>query len=149
MRAAILRGEARCRANGRAGAARGIAVFLLAFAILAAACSQGAGELIHSSSQAAGPTSPLSEPDVSFDITYPAGTNVNLAVVGAGESLDLGASAKILGIDGSPGTITSVGSEPEQDATTIKPQSRVGTIVSVPNILIGPDATASVARSSG
>ena len=108
-----------------------VASVALSLALYAGVCSDGAAAAF-----------------VSFELTYPAGQEFNRATIGASGDLKIGPDARILGENDTPGSIANAGSE-AGDATSIGPGATVGAIVSIPNVIVGPKATATSATSAG
>lgn len=122
---------------------------VLGFVVLVGACS---GEDVADESprveQASSPLMPTKPITASFELTYPAGTDVDRVAVGAGARLDLGPAVRILGGDESAFAVTNVGAS-FGDFTTLGPNVKVGAVRSVPSIVAGPGIDAHSLTSSG
>ncbi len=93
---------------------------------------------------------------ISFDLVFPAGTNVQSTTVGARSHLEVGAGAKVLGESPLGGLLSSAGSDDEDEdedeadelKTRIGPNAIVGDVLSVPRIDLGAHASAFRATSA-
>lgn len=129
----------------------GSASILSLIAVLAAvACGRGDASLEATGTSRAEisspstPPPPPGAPPISFDLVYPPGYGVNNVAVGASEDLVLSSHDTIVATDGSPGNVTSTGTE----ETRIGPGARLGNIASVGRIELAPGVTALSAKSA-
>jgi hypothetical protein len=80
-----------------------------------------------------------------FELLFPSGYGLSKVVVAASDQLLLGPHVQIEAIDGSPGTVTSAGTE----KLRVGPDSRTGKIVSRGDIRLDSHVSALSAESSG
>lgn len=132
----------------RSGVVRALILAGFSLALAAGACNGGIAPMQDAADGTLGSTSSaLESATVSFEMTYPAGTGIEHAVIGASASLRLGPHDRVLGADGSPGAVTNTG-EGDRDETTSGPNTSLGPIVSVPRVVVGPGVTATSATST-